>query len=120
MATPRPVTYLAHVLDRTIREDMSDGSLYMRSHISARTVIKDIVEMPDMQIDRIIRSAETNLGTLSNVLSKEIPILEESSIWDAILKAIEIAFRSGPKASTVKKYASGNPRGWQFKCEMRI
>jgi len=106
----RHVTYLAHVLDRTIREDMREESRYMRSHAQARTAIKDIVEMPDMQIDRIIRSAEANQGKLSNMLTKEIPILGESGVWDAIVKAIEIAFRDGPKASTVNKYASGNPR----------
>jgi hypothetical protein len=109
----RHVTYLAHVIDRTIHEDMREQSRYIRSHAQARTAIKDIVEMPDMQIDRIIRSAEANQGKLSNVLTKEIPILEESGVWDAIAKAIEIAFRDGPKASTVKnadKYASGNPR----------
>ena len=82
----------------------------MRSHAQARTAIKDIVEMPDMQIDRIIRSAEANQGKLSNVLTKEIPILEESGVWDAIVKVIEIAFRDGPKASTLNKYTSGNQR----------
>ena len=106
----RHVTYLAQVLDRTIREDMREQSRYVRSHAQARTAIKDIVEMPDMQIDRIIRSAEANQGKLSNVLTKEIPILGESGVWDAIVKAIEIAFRDGPNASTVNKYASGNPR----------
>ena len=106
----RHVTYLAHVLDRTIREDMREESRYMSSHAQARTAIKDIVEMPDMQIDRIIRSAEANQGKLSNVLTREIPILEESGVWDAIVKAIEIAFRDGPKASTLNKYTSGNQR----------
>jgi len=95
------VIYLAHVLDRTIREDMREESRYMRSHAQARIAIKDIVEMPDMQIDRIIRSAEANQGKLSNVLTKEIPILEEPGVWDAIVKAIEIAFQDGPEGSAV-------------------
>ena len=106
----RHVIYLAHVIGSTIREDMREESRYLRSHTQARTAIKDIVEMPDMQIDRIIRSAESNPGKLSNVLAKEIPILEEPGVWDAIVNAIEIAFRDGPKEKAVNKYASGNPR----------
>ena len=106
----RHVIYLAHVIDSTIREDMREESRYLRSHTQARTAIKDIVEMPDMQIDRIIRSAESNPGKLSNVLAKEIPILEEPGVWDAIVNAIEIAFRDGPTEKAVNKYASGNPK----------
>ena len=98
------------MIGSTIREDMREESRYLRSHTQARTAIKDIVEMPDMQIDRIIRSAESNPGKLSNVLAKEIPILEEPGVWDAIVNAIEIAFRDGPTEKAVNKYASGNPR----------
>ncbi len=106
----RHVTYLAHVLDRTIREDMREESRYMRSHAQAKIAIKGIVEMPDMQIDRIIRSAKSNQGKLSNLLAKEIPILDEPGVWDAILKAIELAFRDGSEGSAMNKYASRNPR----------
>lgn len=87
------VIYLAHVLNRTIGEDMREESRYMRRHALARSAIKDIVEMPDMQIDRVIRSAETNQGKLSNALAKEIPLLEHTGLWEAIVQAIEIAFR---------------------------
>ena len=100
--------YLAHVLARTIREDMREESLYIRSLAQARKAIKEIVEMPDMQIDRVIRSVESNQGKLSNMLSKEIPILQETFIWDAIVKAIENAFRDGPEMNVVSKYASRN------------
>ncbi len=87
------VIYLADVLERTIREDMRTESRYLRSHAQAKAAIKDIVEMPDIQIDRVIRSAEANQGKLSNVLAKEIPILAQADIWPAILHAIENAFR---------------------------
>jgi Fic/DOC family len=105
----RHVIYLAQALDRTIRADMHEESRYMRSHAKARTAIKDIVEMPDAQIDRIIRSAAANQGKLSHVLSKEIPILGKSGVWDAMVTAIELAFRDGPKASSVRKYSGGQP-----------
>jgi hypothetical protein len=82
----------------------------MRSHAQARAAIKDIVEMPDMQIDRIIRSTEANQSRLSNILSKEIPILEEAGVWDAIMQAIEISFKEGSKGDAANKYAPKNPR----------
>ena len=91
----RHVIYLSDVLERTIRDDMREESSYMRSHAQARAAIKDVVEMPDAQIDRVIRSAQANRGQLSHVLSKEIPLLSEQGVWDAIVQAIEAAFMSG-------------------------
>jgi hypothetical protein len=48
------------VLVRTIREDMREESRYMQRHAQARAraAIKDIVEMPDIQIDRIVQAVE--------------------------------------------------------------
>jgi hypothetical protein len=92
----RHVIYLADVLARTIREDMREESRYLRSHTQARAAIKDIVEMPDMQIDRIIRSVEANQGKLSNVLSKEMPLLAEPGIWESIVQAVVRAFDGMP------------------------
>lgn len=103
----RHVIYLAGVIERTILGDMREESRYMRCHVQARRAIKDIIEMPDVQIDRVIRSAEANRGKLSNVLVKEIPALQEQGVWDAILQAIENAFRDGPTGDAADKYAPG-------------
>ena len=84
----RHVVYLADVLVRTIREDMREESRYMQRHAQARAAIKDIVEMPDMQIDRIVRSVNANQGKLSNVLVKEVPLLAEPGVWEAIVQAV--------------------------------
>lgn len=99
------VSYLANVLHRTIREDMREESRYLRSHALARASIKEIIEMPDMQIDRVIRSAQTNQGKLSHVLANEIPALQQEGIWDAVRLVIEQAFQDGPRGSSVDKYA---------------
>jgi len=93
----RHVAYLSDVLSRTIREDMREESRYMRSHAQARAAIKDVVEMPDAQIDRVIRSAQVNRGKLTHALNKEIPMLGEPEVWEAIVQAIEAAFVSGIK-----------------------
>lgn len=88
--------YLAELLDRTIREDMREESRYLRNYARARRAIKDVIEMPDMQIDRVIRSAEANRGELTNVLAKEIPALLADGVWDAIRLAIKQAFDGNP------------------------
>lgn len=87
------VVYLADVLRRTICEDMREESRYLRNHALARAAIKDVLEIPDAQIDRIIRSAQASQGKLSNVLSKEIPQLAEPGVWEEILQAIQFAQR---------------------------
>lgn len=89
------VVYLADVLVSTIHDDMRTESRYLRSHAQARAAIKDMVEMPDIQVDRIIRSVSANHGKLSNVLSREIPLLTEPGIWEAIVQAVTRAFAGG-------------------------
>lgn len=87
------VVYLADVLDRTVRHSMREESRYLRCHSKARVAIKDIVEMPDVQVDRVIRSVEANQGNLTNVLAKEIPVLAEPGIWRAIVQAVHFAWK---------------------------
>ncbi len=93
------VRYVADLLTRTICHEMREESHYLRSHAQARAAIKEIVEMPDLQIDRIIRSVEANQGTLTNVLAREMPLLTEPGIWDAIVQAVRQAFENMPAGS---------------------
>jgi len=55
--------------------------------------------MPNLQIDRIIRSVEASKGKLSNVLAKEMPVLTEPGLWDVIVKAIAAAFHPPAEGS---------------------
>lgn len=88
------VAYLANVLRRTITEHMREESRHLQQHAQARAAIKEIIEMPNMQIDRMIRSVEVNRGKLSNALAKEIPALTKPGLWEAIVNAITAAFQS--------------------------
>lgn len=88
------VMYLANVLERTIKEDMREESRYLRSHGLARSAIKDIIEMPDAQVDRVIRSVQANQGQLSNALRDEMPVLAEPKVWNAIVQVITDAFKN--------------------------
>lgn len=93
----RHVIYLAQLLQHTIREDMREESRDLRNHGQARRAIKGIIEMPDHQIDRVIRSAQVNHGQLSRVLSKEIPALTAAGIWELNRKAIQEAYQEAFK-----------------------
>jgi len=84
--------YLSGVIARTIKQHMHQESKYLVRHHRARESIKEIVEMPDHQADRIIRSIEQNDAKLSNVLSREMPVLAGPGIWQAIAAAVSQAF----------------------------
>lgn len=98
------VVYLAQIVGRTIREEMRQESKYLRSHFQARAAIKDVVEMPDAQIDRVIRSLEVNQGKLTNSLAKEIPVLARDGVWEEIQEAVRAAFEDRPDSDTVRRY----------------
>lgn len=87
------VRFLAHVLRQTIEEQMRDESRYLRSHTRARAAVKQIIEMPDLQADRVLRSIEQNAGLLSNVLAKELPVLNEPGVWDELVEAVRAALQ---------------------------
>lgn len=103
------VVYMAEVIGRTIREDMRQESRYMRSHARARAAIKDVIEMPDMQVDRVIRAIEANEGKLTGALVKEIPQLANEGIWQELLAAVKAAFEDGPTSrDTIERYKLNN------------
>jgi hypothetical protein len=101
------VGYIADVVQRTVREDMLEESRYLRSHGQARSSIKEILEMPDAQIDRMIRSIQNDKGQLSGALRKELPILEEPTLWEAIVQAVHRAFEVDPRGDAAEKYDGG-------------
>lgn len=86
------VAFLSNILVRTLKEQMREESRYLRRHTRARAALKEIVEMPDQQADRVLRSIEQNRGELSNVLAKEMPVLREPGVWSDIVEAVERAF----------------------------
>lgn len=87
------VAFLSNILVRALKEQMREESRYLRRHARARAALKEIVEMPDQQADRVLRSIEQNRGELSNVLAEEMPVLREAGTWSDIVEAVERAFR---------------------------
>ena len=90
----RHVVYMADVIARTVRQDMRSESRYMRSHARARAAIKDVIEMPDTQVDRVIRSVEANNGALTKLLARDIPQLADEGVWAAVVAAVRGAFEA--------------------------
>jgi len=88
------VVFLSHILKRTLTEQMWNECRYLRSHARARQAIKEIIEMPDHQVDRVLQSIEQNQGVLSNVLAKEMPILQKSGVWHELVDAVSRVHRT--------------------------
>lgn len=88
MDLTRHVHYLSDVVERTITQDMRRESAYLRRHYAARAAVKEVIEMPDRQIDRVLRSLEGGNGSLSGVLAQEIPALAREGVWADIQAAL--------------------------------
>ncbi len=59
----------------------------------ARTVLKEVVEMPDQQADRLLRSLQQSHSELSNVLVKEMPVLRQPEVRADVVEAVVRAFQ---------------------------
>jgi Fic/DOC family len=86
------VEYMADVIDQTLRHEMRQEARYLRGLETARAGIKELVEGPNADIDRIIRSFQDNQGQLSNKLKKEFPLLAELSLENQIAEIVHRAF----------------------------
>lgn len=84
--------YLAHVVDLTLDQEMRKEARYLRSVRAAREAIKEIVEGPDSDIDRIIRSVRSTGGQISNKLRKDFPFLDEPGVAQEIVGIVHTAF----------------------------
>lgn len=107
------VMYLSNIIRRTLTEQMREQSRYLRNHARARQALKEIIEMPDQQADRVLRSIEQNQGALSNVLAKQMPILQAPGIWDEIVEAVARAFQEDLLVDqhVVNRYHPSQPVG---------
>jgi hypothetical protein len=82
------VVFVSRILTRTLKDQMRAESRYLQWHARARAALKEIIEMPDAQADRVLRSIEQNRGELSHALAKEIPLLREPDVWAAVVEAV--------------------------------
>jgi hypothetical protein len=68
---------LAHIIEVTIEQEVRNEAGYLRRLRAVRARLKEIIEGPDADIDRIIRSVRENGGQLSNKLKNNYPQLAD-------------------------------------------
>lgn len=86
------VEYLAEVVQVTIEQEMRKEAIYLRNLRLARDRVKEVIEGPDADIDRMIRSVRDNGGRVSNKLIGEFPALADPGLERAVAEAVESAF----------------------------
>jgi hypothetical protein len=79
------VEYLAEIVRVTIEEEMHKEASYLRGLRLMRERVKQVIEGPDGDIDRIIRSMRDNNGKISNKLLQEFPVLADEHIAAGIV-----------------------------------
>lgn len=86
------VEYMAEVVRVTIEQEMRKEAREMRAYRGARAAIKEIVEGPDPDLDRIVRSISHNGWKISGKLVSDFPVLEDDDLASRIVAAVQTAF----------------------------
>lgn len=89
------VLYTARVVAHTVRAEMAEEAKVLMAFQRALERLKEVVEMPDQDANRIIRSVKENSRTISGKLKKQYPQLEDERLATRILEAIRSAFEDG-------------------------
>lgn len=96
--------YMGEVIQMTIQDEMSKEAMYLRNLERAREGVKNWLEGPNTDIDRIIRSVSQG-GTwkVSDKLAKEFPALAEAEVAENVVKAIWEAFNQGTNSISTSR-----------------
>lgn len=86
------VLYTARVVAHTVRAEMAEEAKVLMVFRLALERLKDVVEMPDQDANRIIRSVKENDWKISGKLKKQYPQLEDEHRAARIVAAIRSAF----------------------------
>jgi Uncharacterized conserved protein len=103
------VEYLAELIDSTLRLEMREEANLLRRWDNARTAIKEIIEGPNQDIDRIIRAIKGHGGNVSNKLAKEFPVLADAEITAKVTEAVAAAFEMPLQSPKDQDHASPGP-----------
>jgi len=86
------VAWLADVVQVTLEHELPKEAAVMRSWARARAQVKEVLEGPDHDIDRIVRSVREQGGKLSGKLRKEFVQLEDDALAAAVVEAVQSAW----------------------------
>jgi len=84
--------YIGNVVRLTIEREMSKEASHLRAFERARDAVKNHLEGPNTDIDRIIRSLQENRWEVSNKLKKNFPQLDNQQLANTIAEAVREIF----------------------------
>ncbi len=86
------VLYTARVIEHTIRHQMVAEARVLATFQLAQERIKEVIEMPSQDANRIIRSIKENGWRVSGKLKAEYPRLEDELTARRVVEAVQSAF----------------------------
>ncbi|NCU66768.1 cell filamentation protein Fic [Acidovorax sp. HMWF018] len=84
--------YTAQLVANTIRHEMADEARVLIRFEVAQRRIKDVLEMPDPDAVRMIRSIKENGWRVSGKLTREYAVLEDKALALRVVEAVQSAF----------------------------
>lgn len=81
--------YLSDVIQETIESEMRQEAGFLSDLRKTRARVKEVIEAPDVEIDRLIRSIRENNGAISGKLMAEFPFLADSTTAEKIIGAVQ-------------------------------
>ncbi|MHB0820413.1 Fic family protein [Stutzerimonas stutzeri] len=86
------VLYTAQVVAHTVRTEMADEARVLIIFQRAQERLKEVLEMPDQDTNRIIRSLKENGWQVSAKLKKAYPQLDDAQRAERVVEAVRCAF----------------------------
>jgi len=86
------VLYTAEVVAHTVRTEMADEARVLVIFQRAQERLKEVLEMPDQDANRIIRSLKENGWQVSGKLKKAYPQLDDAHRAERVVEAVRFAF----------------------------
>lgn len=94
--------YTARLVAHTIRHEMADEARVLVRFEVAQRRIKDVLEMPDADAVRMIRSIKENGWRVSGKLAKEYAVLHDEALALRVVEAVRSAFEDREPAPIIE------------------
>ena len=86
------VLYTAQVVAHTVRTEMAEEARVLVIFQHAQERLKEVLEMPDQDANRIIRSLKENGWRVSGKLKNTYPQLDVAERAERVVEAVRYAF----------------------------
>jgi hypothetical protein len=92
------ILYVAHLIEHTIMTQMAEEAMVLLNFRTALERMKEVIEIPDLYANRIIRSLLENTWEASGKLRKEFSFLDDGKIREPLIFAVRSAFKEMPES----------------------